>query len=108
MTYERKLPEVVLNEQAEQLKKVKKYLDLLEKWIPYLNNVADAQLLKDMTRKVRDCSTLAGNLSYDATILASRLEVISAPIAPIYGPPEVFGHMEMGDALSFDDDNHWL
>ena len=102
MTNERKLPEVVLNEQSEQLKKIKQYLELLEKWIPYLKNVADAQLLKDLTRKVRDCGTLAGNLSYDATVLASRLEMDMRPIAPIYGPPDVFGDMHEIDPDPYD------
>jgi hypothetical protein len=102
MTNERKLPEVVLNEQSEQLKKIKQYLELLEKWIPYLKNVADAQLLKDLTRKVLDCGTLAGNLSNEATVLASRLEMDTHPTPIIYGPPDEFGHMEMIDPDPYD------
>ena len=108
MSNEHKLPEVVLNEQAEQLKKIKQYLELLEKWIPYLKNVADAQLLKDLTRKVRDCGTLAGNLSYDITVLASRVEMDMQIIETIYGPPEVFGNMEMGDIQPLTGEDSWL
>ena len=102
MSNERKLPEVVLNDQAEQLKKVKNYLELLEKWIPHLENVADEQMLKNLTRQTRICASIAGNINNDATILASRLEMDIRPIAPIYGPPDVFGNMEMGDPQPHD------
>jgi hypothetical protein len=35
-------------------------------------------------------------------VLASRLEMDMRPIAPIYGPPDVFGDMEMIDPDPYD------
>lgn len=81
----------VLSDQADRLARISKYLDLLEKWIPYLNNVADHQQLNDIKHCVTRCAIDIRQLQGDTLVLKSSMELVQPERDLIYGPPDVMG-----------------